>query len=412
MAATCSESGLKAMSDAMQLPGKSTIHTVDGHWLMQVYPVEVTHARQRSLTLLEHYILKAFNAIPGCTARDIINQFGLDPLLVDSTLRTLKLCNTIDSVEEPDSKNPNDDAILDLNKELKDVLERLAVDGGNEEELNELKRKRSVLQQQIDQLNQTTETKDEDRFTRMKFEVNALGKEALVNKYLKEPTEMKIYSFARCMTTGEVYIVGGNALEHDAIEGGWPGKGGTLWQNKPKGKWSQVEPTRGEIERVLSSLHTNEVVEINTIEVLESPHENREVHLPLHFTLTVGHEDRKQEWLVHLQREHVPRVHWIESHLQQLNSQHPSLLKHLANSLPKPKGMSQTSVKNASPLVRLDRVVRKKGPNKAILVVHEHEQLTRLIDMPLSSLDNLLTSRTMVCLSKQLKKNYKFQQGR
>ena len=53
------------MSDAMQLPGKTTIHTVDGHWLMQVYPVEVTHARQRSLTLLEHYILKAFNAIPG-----------------------------------------------------------------------------------------------------------------------------------------------------------------------------------------------------------------------------------------------------------------------------------------------------------------------------------------------------------
>lgn len=408
MAATCSESGLKAMSDAMQLPGKSTIHTVDGHWLMQVYPVEVTHARQRSLTLLEHYILKAFNAIPGCTARDIINQFGLDPLLVDSTLRTLKLCNTIDSIEEPDSKNPNDDAILDLNKELKDVLERLAVDGGNEEELDELKRKRSVLQQQIDQLNQTTETKDEDRFTRMKFEVNALGKEALVNKYLKEPTEMKTYSFVRCMTTGEVYIIGGNALEHDAIEGGWPGKGGTLWQNKPKGKWSQVEPTRGEIERVLSSLHTNEVVEINTIEVLESPHENREVHLPLHFTLTVGHEDRKQEWLVHLQREHVPRVHWIESHLQQLNSQHPSLLKHLANSLPKPKGMSPTSVKNASPLVRLDRLVAQERTQQGILVVHEHEQLTRLIDMPLTSLDNLLTSRTMVCLSKQLKKNYKF----
>jgi len=69
MAATCSESGLKAMSDAMQLQDKSTIHTVDGYWLMQVYPVEVTHARQRSLTLLEHYILKAFNAIPECTAR-------------------------------------------------------------------------------------------------------------------------------------------------------------------------------------------------------------------------------------------------------------------------------------------------------------------------------------------------------
>jgi hypothetical protein len=410
MAATCSESGLKAMSDAMQLQDKSAIHTVDGHWLMQVYPVEVTHARQRSLTLLEHYILKAFNAIPGCTARDIINQFGLDPLLVDSTLRSLKLCNTIDSVEEADSKNPNDDAIL-LNKELRVILERLAVDGGNEEQLNELRRKRSILQQQIDQLNQTTDAKDEDRFSRMKFEVNALGKEALVNKYMKEPTEMKIYSFARCMTTGGVYIVGGNEIVHDAIEEGWPERVGFVWQNKPKGKWSQVEPTRGEIERVLSSLHTNEVVEINTIEVLESPFENREVHLPLHFTLVVGHVDRKQEWLVHLQREHIPRVRWIESHLRQLNSQHSSLLKHLASSLPNTKGMNPTSVKNASPLVRLDRMVAQERTQQGILVVHEHEQMTRLIDMPLSSLDNLLTSRTMVCLSKQLKKNYKFQQA-
>lgn len=410
MAATCSESGLKAMSNAMQLQDKSTIHTVDGNWLMQVYPVEVTHARQRSLTLLEHYILKAFNTIPGCTARDIINQFGLDPLLVDSTLRTLKLCNTIDSVEEPDPVNPNRDAILMLNKELKNVLERLAVDGGNEEQLNELNRKRSVLQQQIDQLEQTIETNDEDRFSRMKFEVNALGKEALVNKYLKEPTEMKIYSFVRCMTTGEVYLLGGSEIEYDAIEEGWPEKVGSSWQNKTKNEWSQVEPTRGEIERVLSSLHTNEVVEINTIQVLESPFENREVHLRLHFTLTVGHEDRKQEWLVHLQREHIPRVHWIESHLQQLNSEHPSLLRHLADSLPETKGMSQTSVKNASPLVRLDRLVGQEKTRHGILVVHEHEQLTRLINMPLPSLDSLLSSRTMVCLSTKLKKKYKFRQ--
>ena len=117
MAATCSESGLKAMSDAVQLPDRATIHTVDGHWMMQEFPVEVTHARQRSLTLLEHHILKAFNHVKGCTARDIITQFGLDSLLVDSTLRTLKLCNTIDSVDEVSVKNPTDDALRTLNQE-------------------------------------------------------------------------------------------------------------------------------------------------------------------------------------------------------------------------------------------------------------------------------------------------------
>jgi hypothetical protein len=412
MAATCSESGLKAMSDAIQLQGKSTIHTVDGYWLMQVYPVEVTHARQRSLTLLEHYILKAFNEIPSCTARDIIIQFGLDPLLVDSTLRTLKLCNTIDSIEEVDWVNPTDGTILALNRELKGILDRLAVDGGNAEQLKELERKRSVLQQQIQRLQKTSASREEDRFSKMKFEVNALGKEALVNKYMKEPTEMRIYSFVRCMTTGMVHIVGSTDIEHGAIERGWPNKDAAIWQNKRKDKWSQVEPTRGEIEAILSSLHTNEAIEINTIEVLESRFENREVHLPLHFTLTVGHEDQNQEWLVHLQREHIPRIKWIEKYLKQLNSQHPALLKHLANSLPKvSKQMTKTLVNDASPLVRLDRLVGKERTQQGILVVHEHEQLTNIIDMPLPSLDNLLTSRTMVCLSQQLKKNYKFKQA-
>ena len=120
MVATCSESGLKAMSDAVQLPDRATIHTVDGHWMMQEFPVEVTHARQRSLTLLENHILKAFNHIPGCTARDIITQFGLDPLLVDSTLRTLKLCNTIDSVDEATTRSPIDDTLRFLNQDLKE----------------------------------------------------------------------------------------------------------------------------------------------------------------------------------------------------------------------------------------------------------------------------------------------------
>ena len=411
MAATCSESGLKAMSDAVQLPDRATIHTVDGHWMMHEYPVEVTHARQRSLTLLEHHILKAFNHIPGCSARDVITQFGLDPLLVDSTLRTLKLCNTIDSVDEVSVKNPTDDTLRTLNQELKATLDRLAMVGSDLEEWQELQRQRDVTQQKIHQLESTITPVDEDRFSRMKFQVNVLGKEALLNKYMKEPTETKIYSFVRCMTTGVVHILGGPEIEKGAIDGGWSQKEDSIWLNKLNKKWSHVDPTRREIEDVLSSLDPNEEIEINTIEVLESRFENREVHLPLHFTLTVGHEDKKQEWLVHLQREHIPRIGWIEGDLQQLNSQHPSLLKHLASSLPKTKGMNITSVKNASPLVRLDRLMGQERMQQGILVVHEHEQLTNLIDIPLQALDQLLTSRTMVCLSQQLKKNYKFQQN-
>ena len=86
------------------------------------------------------------------------------------------------------------------------------------------------------------------------------------------------------MTTGECcasFLVD-LRLEHGAIDGGWPAEGWSsiMAQQTQQGKWSHVDPTRGEKSSdVLSSLHPNEVVEINTIEVLQSPLENREVHL-------------------------------------------------------------------------------------------------------------------------------------
>ena len=129
MAVTCSESGFNAISDAMKLPNSSVIHTIDGIWAMQEFPVEVTHARQRVLTLLELFILKALNQIPNCSVRDIITQFGLAPLLVESTIRTLKLCNTISSIDEEVGNEQQNEAIFELNNELKTVLDRLAMVG-------------------------------------------------------------------------------------------------------------------------------------------------------------------------------------------------------------------------------------------------------------------------------------------
>ena len=113
---------------------------------------------------------------------------------------------------------------------------------------------------------------------------------------------MKIYSFVRCMTTGEVYLLGGSEIEFDAIE-----EGGRRYRCVGRIRQRANGPKSNPHGVKLSGFclhYTNEVVEINTIQVLESPFENREVHLRLHFTLTVGHEDRKQEWLVHLQRAH------------------------------------------------------------------------------------------------------------
>ena len=55
----------------------------------------------------------------------------------------------------------------------------------------------------------------------MKYQLNQNGKEALLNNYLKEPTESKIYSFARCMTTGNLYMIGGKDINRKAMEPTW-----------------------------------------------------------------------------------------------------------------------------------------------------------------------------------------------
>jgi hypothetical protein len=410
MGATCSESGLKAMSAVMDMDGRSVVHTVDGQWLMQEYPVEVTHARQRPLSLLERFVLQAFNDINGCTARDIITQFGLAPLLVESTLRTLKLCNVVDSVDMIEDINSTNDDHLELQRELKEVLDRLTLVGTTKEQQEELLRQRDILQTQLQELKNVPEMDSGDRYGQMKYNVNALGKEALLNKHLKEPTETKIYSFLRCMSSGNLHLRGGPSIDKAGIEGGWPEPNTSFWSNEPQSKFTALDPTINEVEQALTLLNSNDEIEINSIEILDSRYEEREVYAPLHFTLTMTQEEKRPEWFVHLEREHLPRVRWIEDQLHNVKTLSSDLTKHLANSLPPVKGMNPTSVKNASPLVRMDRLFGQEASHEGILVVNEHERLTKMVDLPLPNLDRLLTTRTMVCLSSKLKKDYQFDQ--
>ena len=408
MAVTCSESGFNAISEAMKLPNSSVIHTIDGIWAMQEFPVEVTHARQRVLTLLELFILRALNQIPNCSVRDIITQFGLAPLLVESTIRTLKLCNTISSIDDEVGNEQQNEAIFELNSELKTVLDRLAMVGGSKDEYDENLRQRQVIQEKIKNLESNEVEIIEDRYSRMKYQLNHNGKEALLNNYLKEPTESKIYSFARCMTTGNLYMIGGKDINRKAMEPTWLEDNAEGWRNKRSEKYNDIEPNTREIEDCLTSLNPNEKIEITTIEILNSKFEQRKMHLPLNFTLTVDLETKSPNWIVHLQRDDVPRVGWIEKYLKNLNSQHPSLIKHLVKSMPPVKGMAETSLSNASPLVRMDRLFAKQLNQQSIIVVNKHEKLTNLVNLDMVNLDLIIGSNTLVCLDSKLKKNYIF----
>ena len=152
MVVNCSESALRAMSKAISNQDIIVIHTVDGIWKMKHYPIEVTHARQRPLTLLEEYILRAFNEIKGCTVEDIVEQFGLDTMLVKSTLRVLKLCKVIESEIKSQKSLENEEQTRNLESELQLILGKLAHSGGTDEEKMELRGKRVRIQEQLKNL--------------------------------------------------------------------------------------------------------------------------------------------------------------------------------------------------------------------------------------------------------------------
>ena len=152
MGVNCSESGLKAMSNIVQNDGLAVIHTVDGIWKVKHFPIAVVHARQRPLSLLERFVLKALIQVQGCTVQDLVAQFGLERGLVDSTLRVLKHCNLIDleEVSGEDDERRAERSMLEA--ELKTILETLAHSSGTKdysEKRKDLEAKKLVLQDQI-----------------------------------------------------------------------------------------------------------------------------------------------------------------------------------------------------------------------------------------------------------------------
>ena len=130
MGVNCSESGLKAMSKVVKNDGLAVIHTVNGMWKVKHFPIAVVHARQRPLSLLERFVLKALIQVQGCTIEDLVSQFGLQRGLVDSTLRVIKNCNLIDLEVVGDESDEQRTRRSILEAELKTVLDTLAHSSG------------------------------------------------------------------------------------------------------------------------------------------------------------------------------------------------------------------------------------------------------------------------------------------
>ena len=78
MVATCSDEARHALGliGPETAPGVSAIHVLEASWPMQSCPVQALLSRQRELTLLEKYTLRAFHEIPDVSAAEIANRLG------------------------------------------------------------------------------------------------------------------------------------------------------------------------------------------------------------------------------------------------------------------------------------------------------------------------------------------------
>ena len=412
MGVNCSESGLKAMSNVVQNDGLAVIHTVDGIWKVKHFPIAVVHARQRPLSLLERFVLKALIQVQGCTVEDLVAQFGLERGLVESTLRVIKHCSLIDleDVSGEDDERRAERSMLEA--ELKTILETLAHSSGTEdyrEERKDLEAKKLVLQDQIRGMDREIREQMNQQGRRQQYSVNMAGKEAHTNGFLKEPVEMKTYSFVRCVSSGQLFMMGNASLPSNALEEDWEREPELVqpdWTNFVNNHHADSLPNQSEVENALGKAYPHDTIEINSIELLDEKYLDGEAHVPIHLTLALNIEKKSPEVHVHLARNELQNLMWMEELMSQPKNM-KSFVKHVSQVLPKPTG-DPAPVVAAYPLARLDRMLANEISQEGMLVSFKAEQLTENIDLEMMNLDRLLANRTSICLDSKMKKGYTF----
>ncbi len=400
------------MSNVVKNDGLAVIHTVDGMWRVKHFPVAVVHARQRPLSLLERFVLKALIQVQGCTVEDLVAQFGLERGLVESTLRVIKHCNLIDL---EDVSGENDDRRTErsmLEAELKTILETLAHSSGTkdyQEKRKDLEAKKLVLQDQIRGMDREIKEQMNQQVHRQRYSVNTDGKEAHANGFLKEPVEMKTYSFVRCMSSGQLFMMGNANLPSNALEEDWerePELNQPDWTNFVNNHHADSLPNQLEVENALGKAYPNDTIEINSIEMLGEKYLDGEAHIPIHLTLALSIEKKSPEVHVHLARNELQNLTWMDELMSQPKNM-KSFVKHVSQVLPKPTG-DPAPVAAAYPLARLDRMLAIEVSREGMLVSYKAEQLTKNIDLEMMNLDRLLANRTSICLDSKMKKDYTF----
>ncbi len=407
MVVQCSEDAKAALNHIAfrKKAGSSPVHTIEAVWPMQRCPVQAQLSRERPLSLLEKYTLRAFNEIPGVSAAEIAMKLGLkEPELIQETLDSLIRAEAIQTGSAKSEAADTSELQQDLDR-LQLGLETNAYHGAVRRNMQrKVERLKAQIEQQANPKRMSMRQKIAAGFQRLlgfTAKVTRAGREQLSKGKIVEPTTVQVYDLARCLGTNKLLMLGENSGAFNTND---------LQKFNPS-DWSPVGssirkpsmPTAKEVQLALQAADGSEQVSILRLE--QAAEYTFQYQLQICITLSVSHENGSPVFAVHRKGSSSQRLSWIEAYLAENREVEALLLKRFEEEMKiKTKVQSTAKPHQIEPLVSAMAHVKRNisSSSKSMLLLNQHEALLTEI----SSMDDyaaLVQNRTIVTYPQGLK---------
>jgi len=407
MVVQCSEDAKAALNHIAfrKKAGSSPVHTIEAVWPMQRCPVQAQLSRERPLSLLEKYTLRAFNEIPGVSAAEIAMKLGLkEPELIQETLDSLIRAEAIQTSSAKSEGADTSELQADLER-LQLGLETNAYHGAVRRNMQrKVERLQAQIEQQSNPKRMSMRQKIAAGFQRLlgfTAKVTRSGREQLSKGKIVEPTMVQVYDIARCLGTNKLIMLRGDG---SVVSGLHLQRFSTSdWAPVGKSMKKPSTPTAKEVQQALQAADGTEQVNILRLEQVGDS--NQLEQLQICITLSVSHENGSPVFAVHRKGSSSQRLSWIEAYLAENQEVEALLLKRFEEEM-KIKTRVQSTAKphKIEPLVSAMAHVKRNisSSSKTMLLLNQHEALLTEISSK-DDYDALVQNRTIVTYPQGLK---------
>lgn len=406
MVVRCSEDAKTALNHVSfrKETSSSPVHTIEAAWPLQRCPVQAVLSRERTLSLLEKYTLRAFNEIPDVSAATIAIKLGLkEPELIQETLDSLVRAGAIVTR----SATPQNQQLLDLKEELQRLELGLNANAYHGAVRKSMGRKVERLQAQIDQQENPGRISFREKITAhfqrllgFKASVTKEGKDQLAKGKIVEPTTTEGYDLVRCLGTKSLIALDNGVLSDRHLQS----VNAKNWLPIEKSMKKPSSPVKGEVEKALRD--TGSIDDVNILRLESLNVSNTIAHLPICITLSISYENGSPVFFVHRKGSSSQRLRWIETFLAENKEAEMRILNRFKEEMKINTKLKTTSKPHeVEPLVSAMAHIKRNisSSSKSMLLLNDHEALLEEISCS-DDYPALVRNRTLVKYPQGLKK--------